>query len=90
MDRMFSGDSNQARAVGVLYLLMADVLAQIAHFLGSFDLSDGTQAAPTFEVYKFGTTSPLQEVQDLSERAARAFPELNPVYEAIRGMGLIL
>jgi hypothetical protein len=91
MDRMFNADGDQARAVGVLYLLMGDVLAQIAHFLASVDLGDGTKAAaPTFEIYEFRTQSPLQEVQDLSERAARAFPELNPVYEAIRGMSLIL
>jgi hypothetical protein len=69
---------------------MGDVLAQIAHFLASVDLGDDRKAAPTFEIYEFSTTSPLLEVQDLSERAARAFPELNPVYEAIRGMSLIL
>jgi hypothetical protein len=69
---------------------MGDVLAQIAHFLASVDLSDGTKAAPTFEIYEFMTPSPLPEVQDLSESAARLFPELSPVYEAIRGMGLIL
>jgi hypothetical protein len=90
MDRMFNADGDQARAVGVLYLLMGDVLAQIAHFLASVDLGDDRKAAPTFEIYEFSTTSPLLEVQDLSERAARAFPELNPVYEAIRGMSLIL
>lgn len=90
MDRMFSSDGNQKRAVGVLYLLMADVLSQIASFLVTRPLGQGFNAAPTFEIYEFSSDSPIQEVKELSEVAARAFPELNPVHEAIRGLSLIL
>lgn len=90
MDRMFAPDGNQKRAVGVLYLLMADVLSQIANFLVARPLGNGTNAAPTFEVYEFSSDSPVQEVKELSEVAPRAFSELNPVHEAIRGLSLIL
>jgi hypothetical protein len=90
MDRLFGGDGDQARAVGVLYLLMADVLVQVAGFLASVDLGDGKTAAPTFEIYEFRTDAPLREIKDLSEQAARLFPELSTVHEAIRGMSLIL
>jgi hypothetical protein len=87
---MFNAAGDQARAVGVLYLLMGDVLAQIAHFLASVDPNNDTKVAPTFEIYEFRTASPLEEVKALSESAARLFPELGPVHEAIRGMSLIL
>lgn len=90
MDSMFRPDSDQASAVGVLYLLMADVLAQVGGFLGSIDLTSPNKAAPTFEIYEFETVPPLQELTDLSEQAARLFPELNPAHEAIRGLDLIL
>ncbi len=90
MDRTFSGDGDQARAVGVLYMLMADILVQIAGFLASVEPANGMKTAPTFEIYEFRTASPLEEVKALSEQAARMFPELSPVYEAIRGLSLIL
>ncbi|HEX6222557.1 MAG TPA: ferritin-like protein [Acidimicrobiia bacterium] len=90
MDRMFSGDSNQPKAVGALYLFMADVMAQVARFLSSRRLENGFNAAPTFELYEFSTESPLGELEDLAERAADDFTEMTTVHEAIRGFNLIL
>lgn len=90
MDRMFSGIGDQDRPVGVLYLLMASVMVQVADFLASVDLGDGKRAAPTFEIYEFKTDTPIEEVKALSEQAARLFPELSSVHEAIRGLSLIL
>ena len=90
MDRMFNDDGNQRRAVGVLYLLMADVLSHTARFLVSHRLEDGSHAGPTFEVYEFATDDPVEEVKGLAERSAEMHPELAPVYEAIRGLSLIL
>jgi hypothetical protein len=74
----------------MLYLLMADVMAQIARFLVSQDLGGGVAAAPTFEIHRFTTDSPLAEIKLLAQRAAALFPELNTVHEAIRGLSLLL
>lgn len=90
MDRMFSPESNQPKAVGALYLFMADVMAQVARFLSSRRLANGLNAAPTFEFYDFSTDSPLDELEDLAARAAADFTEMSTVHEAIRGFNLIL
>lgn len=90
MDKMFSADTNQSRAVGVLYLLMADVLSQLARFLVARPLANGKFAAPTFEVFEFGAEMPLPTIVSLASEAAAEFPELTPVHEALRGLNLIL
>ncbi|MGD2044220.1 MAG: ferritin-like protein [Acidimicrobiia bacterium] len=90
LNRMFDPASNQTRAVGVLYLLMADVLAQLARFLVEQPLSDDKLASPTFEIYEFSTSSPLNEVIALAARCAEIHPELATVHEALRGLGFIL
>jgi hypothetical protein len=90
MNRMFTDEPNQKRAVGVLYLLMADVLSNLGHFLVQQPLGDGTYAAPTFEIFEFETATPLAEATALSKEAADLFPELAPVHEALRGLGFIL
>jgi hypothetical protein len=90
MNRMFTDEANQGRAVGVLYLLMADVLSNLAHFLVQQPIGNGQFAAPTFEVFEFETDAPLAEVTALAEEAAELYPELASVHEALRGLGLIL
>jgi hypothetical protein len=90
MDRLFSPDVNQGRAVGVLYLLMADVLSQVGRFLVSQRLNDNEFAGPTFEVFDFGDDGPIAELTELSSRAAESFPELSTVHEALHGLSLIL
>jgi hypothetical protein len=90
MDRIFTPAANQSMAVGVLYLLMADVLSQIARFLVTQELDNGLMAAPTFQVYEFGHVSPIEEVRELSARAAEIFPELLPVHDAVTSLTFIL
>lgn len=90
MNRMFTDEANQSRAVGVLYLLMADVLSNLAHFLMQQPIGNGQYAAPTFEIFEFETEAPLAEVTSLSKEAAEQFPELASVHEALRGLGFIL
>jgi hypothetical protein len=90
MNRMFTDEANQGKAVGVLYLLMADVLSNLGHFLVQQPLGNGEYAAPTFEIFEFGTDSRLAEVTALSKKAAEVFPELASVHEALRGLGFIL
>lgn len=88
--RIFEPGSNQSRAVGVLYLLMADVMSQVARFLVSQPLGDGTFASPTFEIYEFSGEDPLDEAIALADRCAELHPELTTVHEALRGLGFIL
>ena len=90
MNKMFTDEANQAKAVGALYLLMADVLSNLGHFLVNQPIGNGEYAAPTFEIFEFETDTPLAEVTALSNRAAKLFPELASVHEALRGLGFIL
>jgi rubrerythrin len=90
MNRMFTDDANQRRAVGVLYILMADVLSNLAHFLVQQPIGDGAYAAPTFELFEFTTDAPRTEVIALARKVADRFPELASVHEALRGLGFIL
>jgi hypothetical protein len=90
MNRMFTDEANPSKAVGVLYILMADVLSTLGHFLVRQPLGDGSYAAPTFEVFDFSSTTPVVEVVALSKEAADRFPELASVYETVRGLGFIL
>jgi rubrerythrin len=90
LDRIFAPDSNQSRAVGVLYLLMADVMSQLASFMVRQPLGDGEFAAPTFEVFEFGDGSPLDEVTAMADRVAQVHPELSTVHDALKGLGFIL
>lgn len=88
--RIFEPGPNQARAVGVLYLLMADVLSQLGRFLVEQPIEDDAQASPTFEVYEYSSDQPLEEVIELAERCSDAYPELSTVHEALRGLAFIL
>jgi hypothetical protein len=90
LDRIFAPDSNQSRAVGVLYLLMADVMSQLASFMVRQPLGDGEFAAPTFEVFEFGDGSPLDEVTAMADQVAQVHPELSSVHDALKGLGFIL
>lgn len=88
--RIFEPGQNQAKAVGVLYVLMADVLAQLARFLVGQPIGGGECASPTFEIHEFSTDQPLDEVIALAQRCAEAHPDLSTVYDALRGLGFML
>jgi hypothetical protein len=90
LNRTFEPGANQVKAVGVLYLLMADVLSQLARFLVEQPIGNGQLASPTFELYEFERSEPLDEVIALAERCAKTYPELSTVHEALRGLGFIL
>lgn len=90
LSRVFQAGSDQARAVGVLYLLMADVLSQLGRFLVDQPIGDEEVASPTFEIYQFSSSHPLDEVIALAERSARTYPQLSTVHEALKGLGFII
>ena len=90
LERVFNGGEEQRRAVGVLYLVMGDLMSRTAHFLVGYDLGDGTNAAPTFELYEFSSDSALDEIIGLADQAARSFPDLLSVRDALEGLSLIL
>jgi hypothetical protein len=90
LDRIFSGDGEQPRAIGLLYLVMGDLMSRTAHFLVDQELDDGTLAAPTFEFFEFSGESPLEEVRMLADEAASHEPDLTSVRDAIEGLSLIL
>jgi hypothetical protein len=90
LHRVFEPGVNQAKAVGVLYLLMADVLSQIARFLVHQPIGNREYASPTFEIHQFGSGKPLDGIMRLAERCANTHPELSTVYEALRSLEFIL
>lgn len=90
MDRMFTPGGNQSRAVGVLYLLMADVLSQVGHFLAGFPLEDGSHAGPTFEVFEHQPDQLLAQAIYLAKTSSSTFPELTPAYEALHALEFII
>lgn len=90
MNRLFTAGSNQSRAVGILYLLMADVLSQLGNFLVEQPVGNGEFAAPTFEIFEFESDQPLNEIIELARISAEHFPELSKAHEAVRGLGFIL
>jgi len=89
MGRIFSGDEGQGRSVGVMYILMADLLAQLGGFLVEARLDDGSAAAPTFEIHEFDAM-PLQETLDLAAQVAELHPELAEVHATLNGLDLML
>lgn len=90
LHRIFAGEPEQPKAIGLLYLLMGDLMSRTAHFLVEQELDDGTRAAPTFEYYEFEGDSPLEEIRVLADRAASHEPDLTSVRDAIEGLSLIL
>lgn len=88
MSRIFSGEPGQGQAVGFLYILMADLLANLGGFLVQQELSPG-RAAPTFEIREFATEEPLGETLALAARAAETHPELSDVHAALEGLDFI-
>ncbi|MEA1903734.1 MAG: ferritin-like protein [Actinomycetota bacterium] len=90
MDRLFAAESNKRLAVGVLYILMADVMSQLATFLVKQTIGDGRYAAPTFEIFEFRSDDPLDEMIAMSASVANDFPELSTVHEVLRGLGFVI
>lgn len=90
MGRIFEGGEHQDRAVGVLYILMADVLAQLGRYLVSQHLPTGQLAAPTFEVYEFESDQRVDEIVELARQVAIDHPDLSSVYDALRGLSFII
>lgn len=89
LERIFIGGPDQRLAVGVLYVVMGNLMSQVARFLVVQDLGDGTNAAPTFERFEF-SASALDEIRDLAETASSIFLELSPIRDAIEGLSLML
>lgn len=89
LGRIFDGESRQSTGVGTLYLLMADVLSQLARFLVSQEIPGGV-AAPTFEIREFETSQPLDELIALAGECSAAHAELEPVHEALTGLSFLL
>lgn len=90
MSRIFEGGADQGRAVGVMYVLMADLSGRLGRFLVEQKLPDGGVAGPTFEVYEFESDDRVEEILNLAERCASTYPELSPVYETLRGLSFII
>jgi hypothetical protein len=88
LDRIFAGTGEQSRAVGVLYLLMGDLMSRVGRFLTHRELADGDHAAPTFEIRQFAEGDPFVEMSGLADMATSSFPELDPVADAVHGLGL--
>ena len=89
LDQIFSGESDQRRMVGLLYVVMGDLMSRTAHFMVAQELGDGTNAAPTFEFYDLPTGSAVDEIRELADDAAKHFPDLLSVRDAIEGLSLI-
>lgn len=89
LNQIFSGQAEQHRAVGLLYVVMGDLMSRTARFLVEQELEDGTFAAPTFEYFEFSGDSAVDDVRALAERAALDFPDMMSVRDAIEGLSLM-
>jgi hypothetical protein len=76
MDELFSGTADQPALVGVLYHVMVRLLKPLGRFLAAQSIGDGVTAGPTFELYEFKAPERVQELVDLANRCAAAFPQL--------------
>lgn len=90
MGRIFEGGDGQGRAVGVLYVLMADILSQLGRFLVGQSLPTNGVAAPTFEVYEFESDQRVDEILVLARSCANDYPKLSSVYEALQGLSFMI
>jgi hypothetical protein len=78
LDALYRPGGSQSALVGVLYLLMADVMAPLAHHLTTIRVSDGHVAAPTFERSDLGP-EPLLALVRLAEAAVAAHPSVGDI-----------
>ncbi len=76
MGDLFSGEHDQGERIGRLYALMSDALSPVARQLVQISISDGHNACPTFETYRF-TRDPWEETADLMEHLTSRHPELS-------------
>lgn len=75
LDELFSPSEDKAFLVGQLYGLMGGVMPPLARLLVRTRLDDGFHAAPTFEVYEFGS-DPRTELRALASDVVRSHPDL--------------
>lgn len=78
MRDLYSGTQDQGMLIGRLYTLMSDCLAKTALYLVSQPLDGETNAAPTFEVYRFAG-DPWEETVRLAHTVIEDHPELEAV-----------
>ena len=78
MNDLFAGTKDQGMLVGRLYTLMSDCLAPTARYLVRQPLDDDMNAAPTFEIYRFGG-DPWAETAQLAREVSKEHPDLNEV-----------
>ena len=90
LDRIFSGDADKKRFVGLLYLVMGDLMSHTAHNLVRQELEDGTLAGPTFEYFEFADETPAERIRVLADAVADQIPEMTAVRDSIEGLSLIL
>lgn len=79
MDELFSGTADQPALVGVLYHVMVRLLRPLGRFLAEHSIGDGVTAGPTFELYEFTSPERVEELVELANRCAAAFPELEEI-----------
>ena len=84
MGGLFSGTQDQSMLIGRLYALMSDCLSPTARYLVRQPVDENTNAAPTFEIYRFGD-DPWTETARLAETVSGNHPELSEVASKISG-----
>jgi hypothetical protein len=80
---LFGPMEDKGARVGGLYEVMARAMSQLALFLVQQSISTDEVAAPTFEVYEFGSGDPRGEVAGLAATVAKVHPELTEVQEIL-------
>lgn len=83
LDEIFSGSPSQGELVGRLYGVMVGAMGVVGRFLVDHRLADGTNAAPTFEVYEFVSSDPVAELAAMANAVAERWPELSPVVDVV-------
>jgi hypothetical protein len=78
LDALYRPGGSQSALVGVLYRLMADVMAPLARRLTTIRMADGHVAAPTFERFDL-TPEPLSALIRVAKAAVAADPAVGDI-----------
>ena len=83
LDDLFGPMEDKDARVKHMYAVMAGAMSQLALVLVRQPISSTEVAAPTFEIYEFGSDNHKSELADLAATVTELHPELGEVREVI-------
>ncbi len=83
LDRLYSGKEDQHELIGRFYRIMAGTLPAVGRYLTAQPLGDGTFAGPSFEVFDFGGSDPVERLVELASAVLEEHPDLDEALSTI-------